>query len=59
MGGPYTIIGTVPATNYTDKALVNGVGYYYVISSVGATKESENSDEAFGAAGSSIRTWRL
>lgn len=57
MGGPYTVIGTVPATNYTDKALVNGVGYYYVISSVGATKESENSDEAFGAAGSSIRTW--
>ena len=57
MGGPYTVIGTVSQTTYTDKGLTNGIGYYYVISSVGASKESENSPEAFGTAGSSIRTW--
>jgi hypothetical protein len=33
-GGPYSITANVSATSYTDTNVVNGVTYYYVVSSV-------------------------
>ncbi|MEP7093783.1 MAG: putative Ig domain-containing protein, partial [Flavobacterium sp.] len=57
MGGPYTTIASVASNNYSDLNLTNGNAYYYVVSSVGNTKESENSPEAFGVAGSNSATW--
>lgn len=56
-GGPYTTIANVSATAYADVNVSNGSPYYYVISSVGQTKESANSIEAFGVPGSSSFTW--
>jgi autotransporter-associated beta strand protein len=57
MGGPYTTITSVTSNNYSDINLTNGNAYYYVVSSVGNTKESGNSPEAFGVAGSNSVTW--
>jgi fibronectin type 3 domain-containing protein len=46
-GGPYTTIASgVAATSYTDSGLVAGNDYYYVVSAVDATRESDNSTEA-------------
>lgn len=57
-GGPYTIIDTVSSDSYSDTDVTNGSPYYYVVSSVGNTKESANSPEAFGVPGSSTVTWK-
>jgi gliding motility-associated-like protein len=57
-GGPYTTVANVPGTSYTDVNVSNGSPYYYVISSVGQTKESANSVEAFGVPGSGSYTWK-
>src|SRR5215470_5717572 len=46
-GGPYALIVSTGATNYTDEGLANGT-FYYVISSVGANGESANSVEVNG-----------
>jgi autotransporter-associated beta strand protein len=56
-GGPYVVIGTASTTSYSDTAVTNGSPYYYVVSSVGNTKESGNSAEAFGVPGASTVTW--
>lgn len=56
-GGPYTTIANVADTLYIDKAVTNGSPYYYVISSVGQTKEGLNSAESFGVPGSTSLTW--
>jgi len=46
-GGPYTTVATgVTTPNHTDTGLVNGVIYYYVVTSVSAGGESTNSNEA-------------
>jgi autotransporter-associated beta strand protein len=42
-GGPYTTIGTVSGTSYTDTAIVNGTLYEYVVSAVTGTGTSANS----------------
>lgn len=57
-GGPYTIVTNVPGTSYADVNVSNGSPYYYVVSSVGQTKESTNSIEAFGVPGSGLYTWK-
>lgn len=46
-GGPYALIVSTGATNYTDEGLAGGT-FYYVISSVGANGESANSVEVSG-----------
>jgi autotransporter-associated beta strand protein len=57
-GGPYITVANVPTTSYFDVNVSNGSPYYYVISSVGQTKESANSIEAFGVPGSGTYTWK-
>jgi autotransporter-associated beta strand protein len=56
-GGPYTTIATVSTTSYTDTNVSSGSPYYYVLSSVGVTKESANSPESFGVPGASSSIW--
>lgn len=45
-GGPYTTIASgVTSASYTDSPLTNGTTYYYVVSSVNASGESDNSEQ--------------
>jgi len=43
-GGPYALIASTAATNYTDEGLAGGT-YYYVVSGVSSSGESVNSIE--------------
>ncbi|MBW8780689.1 MAG: alginate lyase family protein [Verrucomicrobia bacterium] len=45
-GGPYTILGSVSGTTYTDTSLAVGSPYYYVVSTLNGIVESVNSAEA-------------
>ncbi len=45
-GGPYTVIGNLTVTNFTDSHLTNGTTYYYVVSAIKSGSESANSNEA-------------
>lgn len=46
-GGPYTTMaGGVTGTNYTDTAVTNGGTYFYVVSALTQSGESDNSFEA-------------
>jgi gliding motility-associated-like protein len=56
-GGPYTTIANVSTTAYADVNVSNGSPYYYVVSSVGTTKESADSPEAFGVPGANSSVW--
>jgi hypothetical protein len=42
-GGPYTLIGNVTGTTFTDTNLINGSTYYYVVSTVSSGGESTDS----------------
>lgn len=44
-GGPYETIANVVGTSYVDTNVVNGITYYYVVSTVAADDESDNSNE--------------
>ena len=44
-GGPYTNIATMAATTYTNTGLANGTTYYYVVSALRPSGESDNSAE--------------
>ncbi|MDP4209374.1 MAG: LamG-like jellyroll fold domain-containing protein [Bacteroidota bacterium] len=56
-GGPYTAIATVSTNSYSDTNVTNGNPYYYVVASLGSTKQSANSAEVFGVPGSNSATW--
>ncbi|MGB7845548.1 MAG: twin-arginine translocase TatA/TatE family subunit [Candidatus Acidiferrum sp.] len=43
-GGPYALIASTPATNYSDEGLANGT-FYYVVSANSSSGESVNSVE--------------
>jgi N-acetylneuraminic acid mutarotase len=46
-GGPYTtIVSNITTTSYTDTAVTNGTTYYYVVTVLGPSGESANSNEA-------------
>ncbi len=42
-GGPYTQLAAPTSTGYTDSSVINGVTYYYVVSTLTAAGESANS----------------
>ncbi len=44
-GGPYTAIGNLPITTFTDSNVVSGTTYYYVVSAVSSFGEGSNSME--------------
>ena len=44
-GGPYSIVGQVASTNFTDLGLNNGTTYHYVVSAVALGGNSPNSSE--------------
>jgi hypothetical protein len=45
-GGPYTVVGAnIAGTNWTDTGLINGAGYFYVVTALNGVAESENSAE--------------
>ncbi len=44
-GGPYTPLGTVTTTTYTNTGLTNGTTYYYVVSGTNQAGTSPNSAE--------------
>ncbi|WP_157277420.1 fibronectin type III domain-containing protein [Paenibacillus taiwanensis] len=44
-GGPFTTVGSVSGTSYTEKVPTNGISYFYVVSAVNEAGESPNSPE--------------
>ena len=46
--GPYTQVGTLAGTNFTDTTVVNGNTYYYVVVATNSLGNSPNSPEAVG-----------
>jgi hypothetical protein len=53
-GGSYTTIASPTTTNYTDTAVVNGVIYYYVVSSANSYGESTNSVQVSATPGGKL-----
>jgi endo-1,4-beta-xylanase len=45
-GGPYTTVGAVTGTAFTNTALTNGTTYFYVVSATNSNGESANSSQA-------------
>jgi subtilisin family serine protease len=50
-GGPYEVLSAVEGTSYRDEAVVAGVPYFYVVSSLGSGGESVDGNEASATAG--------
>ena len=50
-GGPFTILASITATNFTDTGLVNGIPLYYLVSAVNAGGESPDSGPASATPG--------
>ena len=44
-GGPYTTVGTVTNTSFTNTGLTNGTTFFYVVSATNANGESANSSQ--------------
>ena len=44
-GGPYAVIATMAATNYTDRTVASNATYYYVVSTLNGFGESANSGQ--------------
>lgn len=49
-GGPFALMASVTATNYSDTSLPNGVTYYYVVSSINSVGEGAGSQTVAGTA---------
>ncbi|HWN93760.1 MAG TPA: fibronectin type III domain-containing protein, partial [Methylomirabilota bacterium] len=47
-GGPYSTIGSLAGTSFTDSPLVNGTDYFYVVSGTNILGEGTNSLEVVG-----------
>lgn len=45
-GGPYTTLGSLTGTNYTDVSVTNGTTYYYVVTALDQFGESASSAKA-------------
>lgn len=45
-GGPYSTVSSPSQTSFTDSTVTNGTTYYYVVTAVNSTGESNNSNEA-------------
>jgi autotransporter-associated beta strand protein len=56
-GGPYGIITSFNATNYSDGGLVNGTIYYYVVSAVNAGGEGDDSAEVAATPGAFVTAY--
>lgn len=44
-GGPYTLVGTVTTTNFTDSGLLNGTNYFYVVKASNTVGQSSASTQ--------------
>jgi fibronectin type 3 domain-containing protein len=44
-GGPYSLIGSLSATTYTDSSVIAGTTYFYVITAANGIGESPKSSE--------------
>ncbi len=49
-GGPYSVLGVVATTTFSDTDVMNGMTYYYVVSALNSGGESANSAEASATA---------
>ncbi|MBM7568921.1 hypothetical protein [Paenibacillus sacheonensis] len=63
-GGPYATVstaGSVTSASYTDTAVTNGTAYYYVVTAVNASGESQPSAEASATpiAYVSVKNWNF
>jgi fibronectin type 3 domain-containing protein len=53
-GGPYAQLAAPTSSGYTDTVVVNGVTYYYVVSTLTSAGESANSSEASATPSASV-----
>ncbi|MCX2678658.1 alginate lyase family protein [Galbibacter sp. EGI 63066] len=58
-GGPYTTIGSVTSTSFSDATLTDDKVYYYVVSSVNKNGESINSAEVKSTVSGKTGYWKM
>ncbi|GEM_PF-2509188 len=58
-GGPYSVIGTVPGTAFTDNTAVNGSTYFYVVSATNSVGESADSAQVTASPFAVFAHWKF